>query len=168
MDHQFGVQKPGSGFIESRVLGDKISRVSDMSSTSPLRLLSPTSAREVRAVLVFLLSHGGGLVAGDQTKTQITVCPNSRLGLLTQGSRKIYKKTSGKACCVQMLNADVGADSAVLILPDPIQPFSQSRYRQEQQFHIDPSSSSLLILDWISEGRSARGEMGAYTVDRFE
>lgn len=49
--------------------------------------------------------------------------------------------------------------SSLLLLPDPIQPFAASHYKQHQLFHLPTDdSASLIVLDWVTEGRSARGE----------
>lgn len=152
-----------NGYIETQVFGYGTSRVSELTSKTPLRLLSPNPQPEERAVLVFVLNHGGGLVAGDSISLQVNVCPGSRLGLLTQGNTKVYRSASRSTGCAQTLNAVVGTGAAMLILPDPIQPFRDSSYRQEQIFEIDSTTSSLLILDWVCEGRTARSEKWDFT-----
>jgi len=43
------------------------------------------------------------------------------------------------------------------LLPDPIQPFADSAYTQEQVFEMGPDSN-LMLLDWLNSGRPARGE----------
>lgn len=48
-------------------------------------------------------------------------------------------------------------------MPDPCQPFAQSRYAQKQVFEIDvDGGGSLCLLDWVCEGRGARGEKWAF------
>lgn len=148
----------GSGHVCARPFGSNSSRISALTSTYPVRLISPTSPPHERAVLVFTLNHGGGLVAGDKISFHAEVFANARLGLLTQGSTKIYKSLPGASCTTQSLRATIGAGAGLVVLPDPIQPFRDSVYKQDQMFEIEPISSSLLLLDWVSEGRSAHGE----------
>jgi len=50
---------------------------------------------------------------------------------------------------------DTGA--AVCLLPDPVQPFEGSVYEQSQIFTL-AEGASLCLLDWVSAGRTARGE----------
>lgn len=149
---------PGLGYVCARSLGPNSSKVSAISSTYPVRLISPSSPPRERAVLVFMLNHGGGLVAGDDIDIRAEVLCNARLGLLTQGSTKIYKSLPGAGCSTQTLRVTVGVGAGLVLLPDPVQPFKNSLYKQDQIFEIDPLSSSVLLLDWVSEGRSAHGE----------
>lgn len=49
--------------------------------------------------------------------------------------------------------------SALCLLPDPVQPFAASVYSQRQQFYLPKdNTASLILLDWVSEGRTAHGE----------
>lgn len=43
------------------------------------------------------------------------------------------------------------------VIPDPVTCFSTAKYSQTQVFKVS-SSSSLLIVDWITSGRHGRGE----------
>lgn len=158
--------QPGRGDIEARLLGTSTSVLSSLSSTYPLRFISPPSTAHRHAVLVFMLTYGGGLVAGDEIDVHIKVSYGARFGLLTQGSTKIFKPSSSEVCTKQTLTAIVEARAALLILPDPVQPFKGSVYQQCQTFKIDPVSSSLLLLDWVSEGRAAREE--AWSLSEWE
>lgn len=154
---------PGLGYVCAKSFGPDSSKVSALSSTYPVRLISPSSQPGERAVLVFILNHGGGLVAGDEIDLRAEVLCNARLGLLTQGSTKIYKSLPGAGCTTQTLRVTVGAGAGLVVLPDPVQPFRDSVYKQDQSFEIDPLSSSILLLDWVSEGRSAHGERWSLT-----
>lgn len=128
--------------------------ISTCTSTYPLKLLSPPCRPSQKAALVFMMSYGGGLVAGDRVNLHVTVEPNARLALLTQGSTKVYKTLGLRSS--QSLTATV-EDAALVLLPDPVQPFRDSAFEQRQVFQVTPASS-LLVLDWVSAGRTARGE----------
>lgn len=54
----------------------------------------------------------------------------------------------------------IAADAALWLGPDPVQPFAGSRYAQTQIFEVEPGGSVGLV-DWVTEGRSARGESWA-------
>ncbi|KAK5098375.1 hypothetical protein LTS08_006508 [Lithohypha guttulata] len=135
--------------------------------------LTPNEETEVPVTTVFLLTYGGGLLAYDSINLTITLQPFTRLALLTQGSTKIFKADSTQhsqpgtlpttqqrpPTTSQTLNVKVSPHSTLCYLPDPNQPYAYSIYEQRQTFYVDPfGSSSLLFLDWVSEGRSARGE----------
>lgn len=109
--------------------------------------------------VVFLLSYGGGLVGGDKINLKVTLEDDTRLVLLTQGSTKIFKAPARAVASGQTLDVKIGAGAALCYLPDPTQPFAESMYEQKQTFYVDSTGkSSLLMLDWVTEGRKARGE----------
>jgi len=105
------------------------------------------------------MTYGGGLVGGDKINLKMTLDDHTRLLLLTQGTTKIFKSLDAARVSRQVLDIKIGKDASLCYLPDPTQPFEASMYEQRQTFYVDPAgTSSLLILDWVSEGRRARGE----------
>lgn len=148
---------PGLGEIEARKFMNSTS-VSTLSFAYPLRLIPLPSRPPVHAALIFTLTYGGGLVAGDGIDLHVKVRQDARLTLLTQGSTKIYKSPSKDIRATQGLTANIEPGAALVLLQDPIQPFKGSTYEQLQVFHIDPMYSNLLLLDWVCEGRTALGE----------
>ena len=128
----------------------------------PLKLIAPDphhSSEEKHVTVAFLLTYGGGLVGGDQIKLKVELQDATRLVLVTQGSTKIFKSPHRSVVSQQILNVSIGSKAALCYLPDPTQPFAESVYEQRQTFFVQPDgTSSLLMLDWLSEGRRARGE----------
>ncbi|OAA49693.1 urease accessory protein [Cordyceps fumosorosea ARSEF 2679] len=144
--------QPGSAVIAVQAAPDQRSRLRHLSSAYPIKLispLSPPSSSSSRAVLAFLLSYGGGLVAGDRLALSVTVDPSARLGLLTQGSTKLYRGLPPSRTATV---ATVRDAAALLLLPDPLQPFCGSAHEQRQTLRLHHRASALL-LDWVSEGR---------------
>lgn len=123
----------------------------------PLKLISPSPTAAQKSVLVFLLTYGGGLVGGDEIDFTIEIRPHARLALATQGHTKIFKSPSPDVITRQTLHLTLEAGAAVCLLPDPVQPFEGSLYEQRQVFQLE-ESSSVCLLDWVSAGRTARGE----------
>ncbi|WEW57440.1 hypothetical protein PRK78_002907 [Emydomyces testavorans] len=85
----------------------------------------------------------------------------------------------------QVINVALSAESGICYLPDPVVPFEKSKYEQLQHFTLllgEDSSSlssqpfkdrieqkdchrpSLCVLDWVTEGRSARGEKWSFSL----
>lgn len=59
----------------------------------------------------------------------------------------------------------IEAEAGMCLLPDPVQPFEGSVYEQSQVFTL-ADGGSLCLLDWVSAGRTARGEdwdLGAWS-----
>jgi urease accessory protein len=150
-------QPTGRGDIEVRKFVN-YTTISTLSSGYPLRLLPLPTRPQFRAALIFTLTYGGGIVAGDRVDLRVIIRPGAHLALLTQGSTKIYKTPSTELRSAQDLTVSVEPGAALVLLPDPIQPFKGSAYEQRQVYHIDPADSNLLALDWVSEGRTALGE----------
>src|SRR5579862_5275429 len=135
---------PGRGHISVCLLPPSASHLTTLSYTYPLKLISPSHPSQ-KAVLVFLLTYGGGLVSGDAVTLSADVLANSRLALVTQGSTKIFKARSPDVVSSQTLNVRVEAGAALCLLPDPVQPFAGSVYEQRQVFRVDTATASLLV-----------------------
>jgi urease accessory protein len=63
----------------------------------------------------------------------------------------------------QVLDVRIERRAALCYLPDPNVPYKDSRYEQVQTFTVDwepegNNRSSLCVLDWVTEGRTALGE----------
>ena len=76
---------PGHGRITCTLNGCTVA-FSELSSTYPLKLLSPRLAANAVAI-VYVMSYGGGLVCGDRIKLQVRAEGGSRLLLLSQVGR---------------------------------------------------------------------------------
>ena len=130
----------------------------------PLKLIAPDphlapKDNRTQITLVFLLTYGGGLVGGDKIDLTVTLEAESKLVLVTQGSTKIFKSATPSVVTGQALNVHIKPRAALCYLPDPTQPFAESVFEQKQMFNIQKNTkSSLCVLDWVSEGRRARGE----------
>ncbi|KAI5461185.1 UreD urease accessory protein-domain-containing protein [Mariannaea sp. PMI_226] len=149
--------RPGDGRIVTGLLPAGGSGLETMTYQYPLKLIAPSPSGDQPSILVFLLSYGGGLVAGDQVNLSIHVRPESKLSIATQGHTKIFKTSSADIITRQNLNVHIENDAGLCLLPDPVQPFEDSVYAQTQIFRLE-SRSSLCLLDWVTHGRSARGE----------
>lgn len=199
--------KPGEGEIVLSLLPPDKQVLTTFEYQYPLKLISPDQHKvtvknpdhdaskpsdataEVPVTTVFLLTYGGGLLAGDSINLTITLNPHTRLALLTQGSTKIFKSKPNTTTATtstinqvlplriaspftapashptrQTLNVKISPHSSLVYLPDPLQPHAASVYTQHQTIYIDPfGSSSLVFLDWVTEGRSARNEKWTLT-----
>lgn len=143
---------PGRGSLEVRTRLDGRSVVCRAFAASPLRLLTP--ANHGRAAWVFTSSFGGGLVDGDRVELDVLVGEGASAYLSTQSSTKVYRSARGTTTA---LRARVAAGGTLVVMPDPVVCFAQSRYTQMQRFDVE-SSSRLIVVDWLSAGRAASGE----------
>ncbi|KAI9816898.1 MAG: hypothetical protein M1827_001543 [Pycnora praestabilis] len=155
---------PGHGTINIALLPPSTPTLHTLSYQYPLKLISPdptTLSSGQKVILAFLLTYGGGLVAGDNINLTINLAAHTRLGLVTQGSTKIFKAPSRDVVSRQIVKVKIANGAALCYLPDPIQPFRESCYEQRQCFGVE-KGASLCVLDWVSEGRRARGERWSF------
>ncbi|KAF4464424.1 urease accessory [Fusarium albosuccineum] len=148
---------PGDGRIVVGLLPAGGSGLETMTYQYPLKLISPAPSTNQLSTLVFLLSYGGGLVAGDSVNLSIHVRQQAKLSIATQGHTKVFKSPSPDVTTKQSLDVTIDDNAAMCLLPDPVQPFEDSVYAQKQIFRLK-SLASLCLLDWVTQGRVARGE----------
>jgi len=96
------------------------------------------------------------MVAGDQTRLDIKIDRGASCFLSTQASTKIYRNPDRLPCSYE-LTASIAENALLVLAPDPVQCFAGSCYEQRQRFDL-ASDASLALVDWMSSGRSARGE----------
>jgi urease accessory protein len=138
------------------VLGQ--SAVTSTESASPIKILVPKSRGA--SVWAYASSFGGGLVAGDQTRIDLTIGADARCFLGTQASTKIYRNPSRLPCSHKTF-ATLESNSLLVFAPDPVQAFADSAYSQRQEFQF-ATGAGLVLVDWFTSGRAARGERWAF------
>ena len=150
----------GKGQVVLSSLGEGNQVLSTLSFQYPLKLISPRLISQP-CTSVFMMSYGGGLVGGDQIDLSVHVETGCKLRLLTQGSTKVFKQRQNNETKTtptsQKLRVNIDNGGLLALLPDPIQPFTDSCYNQYQSFELHPNAN-LILLDWINSGRPARGE----------
>ncbi|KAL0292574.1 UNVERIFIED_CONTAM: Urease accessory protein D [Sesamum calycinum] len=110
---------------------------------------------------IYTITYGGGIVSGDSVACDVTVGDGATAVLTTQSSTKVYKSVGSK-CSQQKMEASIGKDALLVVIPDPVTCFSTAKYSQIQNFIVVPESS-LLLVDWITSGRHERGEKWAFS-----
>jgi urease accessory protein len=157
--------KPGHGSIIVAILPPCTPALQTVSYQYPLKLIAPDAVTVHGSILVhavFLLTYGGGLVAGDQIDLHVQLGNGTRLTLLTQGSTKIFKTPSRDIESGQRTIVDLEQGAALCYIPDPVQPFERSAFSQTQIYKFgsigDIGEPSMCVCDWVCQGRSALGE----------
>ncbi len=151
--------RPAAGHAALSV--DIVGRQSTVTSSvasSPLKLLIPRARGE--SAWVYLSSLGGGLLAGDQNRLDVTLGEGAKCFLGTQASTKIYRNPLARPCA-QRTRATVGANALLVMAPDAVQPFADSDYVQQQEFHLG-NGAGLVLVDWFTSGRKESGECWAF------
>ncbi|MBL9126886.1 MAG: urease accessory protein UreD [Verrucomicrobiales bacterium] len=147
----------GAAFLTvERVAG--ASAVTSARCHQPAKLLLPVPRGP--SVWACTSSFGGGFVAGDRTRLEIVLAPDTRCYIGSQASSKVYRTPPDRPCS-HTTRARVGRGALLVFAPDPVQPFAGASYSQDQEFELAPSAS-LVFLDTLHAGRSARGERWAF------
>ncbi|XP_010914240.1 urease accessory protein D isoform X1 [Elaeis guineensis] len=146
-----------TGIVVVEKVGGK-STVTRCFSKYPVKLIVPNKvgSSKTDAVWIYTLSYGGGIVSGDRISLSIGVGDGCTAAVTTQASTKVYKSVDSK-CSEQALEARIGRNALLAIIPDPVTCYSTARYSQKQVFRVF-SDSNLVIVDWITSGRHERGE----------
>lgn len=112
------------------------------------------------------------LAIATQGSTKIFKTPTSssndqpRSGQFNSSIKNTQKPESGSSIPLrsprdsmsrQNLHVRISDGAGLWLGPDPIQPFASSLYEQIQIFEVE-KNASLGAVDWVSEGRRARGE----------
>ncbi|KKK23557.1 hypothetical protein AOCH_004140 [Aspergillus ochraceoroseus] len=182
------IAKPGQGKVVLSLLPPANPTLTTLTYKYPLKLLARTprftpQSPSSQPVHLYLLTYGGGLLPGDHIEVSITLEPRTRLVVTTpQGSTKIFKTDADTlaptaasppaAKSRQSVDVRIGKEAALCYLPDPAVPYKGSRYEQTQRFTVESSAkdptrrSSLCLLDWVTQGRTARGEAGTFKPGR--
>lgn len=162
---------PGHGRVHLALLPPSTSVLRTLTYQYPLKLISPApvtvtsptnndSSHQVHTL--YILTYGGGIVAGDTLALRIDLDAATRLLILTQGSTKVFKSPAPSIVSRQDMNYYLQPSSALVYLPDPVQPFAQSAFEQTQRFHLHhlpgTSLAGICVLDWVCQGRKALGE----------
>jgi urease accessory protein len=146
---------PGSGALRIGRRGD-VSVAERVCAASPLRLLTPRN--HGGAAWVFTSSFGGGLVDGDRQFLDVEVGAGASAYLSTQASTKVYRSVRGATV---ELRARVDEQALLVLAPDPVVCFADSRFHQRQEFDL-AASASLVAVDWVTSGRRESGERWAF------
>ncbi|KAF5192702.1 Urease accessory protein d [Thalictrum thalictroides] len=147
-----------TGFVVIEKVRGK-STVTQCFSKYPLKLIVPNKVGSMNtdAVWIYSLTYGGGIVSGDCVSCSLTIGDGCTTVFTTQSSTKVYKSV-GLKCSEQNLEAKIGSNALLVLIPDPVTCFSTARYSQKQVFRM-VSDSSLIIVDWITSGRHESGEI---------
>ena len=139
------------------------SKLTEVSHKAPMRWLPLRSSKveKAGAAVAAMSNYGAGLLPGDVNEVHVRVQSKARLGVLTQGSNRIYKQSQQQqeelSPAKSTLQARVEAGGLLVVAPDPTVPFASSSFHQQQHFRVHPTSS-LIAVDWFSSGRYANGE----------
>ena len=120
----------------------------------PVKIICTPSTPDNKCISIFMLSYGGGLVSGDKVNMNFIFGEGVKGSLLTQGSTKVFKQLHPSHITQTQITVEVQDHALCTFIPDPVQPFAGSYYRQLQTFKLS-LEASIVVLDWTTSGRAA-------------
>ena len=122
---------------------------------SPLKLL--TLRNHGDAAWAYLGTLGGGLLDGDRVHLDIELGGGARALVSTQGPTRVFRSPGG---CESETFARVGADAALILVPDPAACCAGARFFQRTEVDLE-ATASLALWEVLSAGRERWG-FGCY------
>lgn len=108
----------------------------------------------------FMLSLGGGFVAGDQYENKFVLDDEAKLILTTQSPNKIFKSPK-QIPAVQKTSIYLGEGSQLEYISDNLIAYEDAYYVQETVIHME-EGASLVYVDGITPGWAPTGEKFKY------
>lgn len=107
----------------------------------------------------YILNPGGGYLDGDTYRMKISLSEGARLTLTTQSATKVYK--TPKIGAYQETEINLGKDSYLEYLADPLIAYKDARYLQKTQVWME-KGATFLYSDIVTPGWSPEGELFSY------
>ena len=126
----------------------------------PLQVMRPNYPEGESPAHLTLINPTGGHVGGDVLELEIALDEDARVLWTTQGATKVYKSLGEPV--VSTTRIEMGAASALELLPDPIIPYAGSIYLQETRVSM-AEGARLLYAESLYHGRVASGEHFDYS-----
>lgn len=108
----------------------------------------------------FMLSLGGGFVAGDQYENKITLEDEAKVILTTQSPNKIFRSPN-QIPALQRTEINLGRGSQLEYIADSLIAYEDAYYVQETVIHM-AEDASLIYIDGITPGWAPTGEKFKY------
>ena len=141
--------------------------LTEIAHRNPSRVIpmGPSAVGRAGAALAAISSYGGGMVRGDRQDLTLEVGAGARLGVVTQGATRVYRREGRlggqegqeEGACEATLDAAVGEGGFLVWAPDPLVPYSGSALVQRQAVRLG-QGASLVMVDWFGAGRVSSGE----------
>ncbi|EOH94348.1 urease accessory protein UreD [Enterococcus pallens] len=120
-----------------------------------LKVMRPQYLDDSGQVTYFILNPGGGYLDGDRYALTVDVSSEASLYLTTQSATKVYQTPKDQVR--QINHITIGPRGECINLPDPIIPYENSIYYQEQNIYLAADAryfaSEIVTPGWDSSER---------------
>ncbi len=111
--------------------------------------------------LVHIHNISGGVLGGDQLALEVEVGPGAHAQLTSTSATRLYRSRPDAPTATQTGTITVREGALLEYLPDPLIPFSGSRYQQSIRIDLE-AGAGLFWWETVTPGRLARGELFDY------
>jgi urease accessory protein len=122
---------------------------------APYHISKPYWDADARTLLVQVVNPTAGILEGDFLESEIGVQRDAALLVTTPSASRVFQMRKGAAECRQHFS--VSAGGWLEVMPEPLVPHRQSRYRQATTVDVEPGGA-LLFIDQLTPGRVGHGE----------
>lgn len=145
-----------SGHLSLRATArDGRTALTAQSFRAPFHLSKPYWDSDTDVLTVQIVNPTAGILEGDQLVSEIAVGTGAALLVTTPSASRLFKMGDGAARCAQ--HFQVAANAWLEVLPEPLVPHRQSRYRQSTRIEIE-AGGEMFFADLLLPGRVAHGE----------
>jgi urease accessory protein len=145
----------GNLFLRAEARSGGRTVLAAQSFRTPYHLSKPYWDADSRTLLVQVVNSTAGILEGDSLESDIEVGSGAALLVTTPSASRVFKMRGGSAACRQRFT--VAAGGWLEVLPEPLVPHQQCRYRQSVRIEIEPGGG-LFFADQLAPGRVAHGE----------
>lgn len=111
--------------------------------------------------LVHIHNISGGVLGGDRLALDVEVGPGAHVQLTSTSATRLYRSRPEAPTAIQTGTIKICKDALLEYLPDPLIPFSGSRYQQHTRIDLE-AGAGLFCWETVTPGRVARGELFDY------
>lgn len=136
--------------------------LASQSFRAPYHISKPYWDAEAGALLVQVVNPTAGILEDDSLESEIGVQRDAALLVTTPSASRVFRMRGGAAECRQ--HFAVSAGGWLEVMPEPLVPHRDSRYRQVTTVEVEPGGV-LFFVDQLVPGRIGHGE--AWSWDRL-
>ncbi len=126
----------------------------------PLQVLKPSYIEEDGSAFVLMLNPTGGIVGGDNLRTEVRLGSGSHVCLSTPSATTVYRSLNRQASHETTIRLEEGA--ILEYFPEHLIPYPGSALRQSLRVQMSPGSC-LILNEAFAAGRIARNERWKFT-----
>lgn len=137
----------------------ELTLLKDSHHNAPYKVIHYGSRHLHKHLELILMSASPGIMDEDEINIEVDVHEGAHLKLFTQSFGKLHPMVKG---AVQNTVVNIKKDGVFKYIPHPVTPFSKSKFKTNNDIHLD-ESATLIWGDILASGRIHSGESFEFT-----